>query len=143
MQTGVATFEYYIWSFKYPELAAWVPKGAAESFFDEATLYLDNTARSAIRDVKQRAVILGMITAHIAKLRAPIKGKEASPLVGRISNASEGSVSVAAELNVPAGSPQWYAQTQYGLGAWQAMGRVRGLRYLPGPRPQYNGVIPW
>lgn len=143
MEQGVASFDYYIWQFRFPELAVWVPQGLASSFFDEATLYLNNTPHSLIRDVKQRAIILGQITAHIAALRAPLKNQESSPLVGRISTASEGSVSVGVDLAGLPGTAVWFAQTKYGLMAWQAMAQFRGARYIPGPRPNYNGVLPW
>lgn len=142
--SGVATFNYTIWSFRYPELAPSVPPGMAEALWEEATLYVDNSPRSRIRDVKHRAIILGLVTAHIARLRVPINGVESSPLVGRINSASEGSVSVGTELPGMPGGSAWFAQTKYGLMAWQAMAQYRTAIYVRGPRPQYNGISnPW
>jgi hypothetical protein len=142
--TGVAVLDYTIWSFRYPELRRRVPLGMAQAFFEEAGLYLNNSACSRVRDVGTRAIILGMITAHIAAMRAPLEnGDEASPLVGRISNASEGSVSVATVLEGVPGTAAWWTQTKYGLQAWQALAPYRTARYLRGPAPRYDGVLPW
>lgn len=141
--SGVASFNYIIWSARYPELQSSVPMGMAQAFWEEATLYVANTPRSVVRDVAQRAIILGMVTAHIAALRAPLNGEPSSPIVGRVNSASEGSVSVGTVLEGLPGSAAWYSQTKYGLQAWQALAQYRTFRYVRGPRPQYNGVLPW
>jgi hypothetical protein len=137
-----AVFDYAAWALRYPELAGSVAETLAGAFWTEATLYLDPSAASVVGDVGQRGVILNMITAHIAKLNAPIGGQPASDLVGRISNASEGSVSVATALEVP-GTAGWWAQTRYGLSAWQALASYRTARYIPGPRarPAFNPAM--
>lgn len=127
---GVVTFRYDLWQFQYPELAQ-VPEGTASAYFEEATLFLDNSEFSVVRDVGKRALMLGMLVAHIAKLRYPLNGEAPSTLVGRISNASEGSVSVATDMTVP-GSAEWYAQTQYGMSYWAASAPYRTMRYVPG-----------
>lgn len=130
---AVASFDFSGWQFRYPELVPCVPEGMATAYFAEAGLYLDNTDCSPVQDVTTRALILGMITAHIAKLNAPVNDGEQQQLVGRISNASEGSVSVATAMTVP-GSAEWFAQTQPGLAAWQALARFRTFRYFTGRR---------
>ncbi|CAG4889335.1 DUF4054 domain-containing protein [Paraburkholderia gardini] len=137
---GVVIFQYNAWSARYPELAASVSQPQAQGYFNEATLYCDNTPCSVIRDLCMRAVLLNMVTAHIAALNAPLNGEASSPLVGRISNATEGSVSVGTQLDMPAGSAQWYSQTKYGLAYWQATAQFRSMRYVPGPVPIAN---PW
>lgn len=137
---GVVTFQYNAWSERYPELAASVSQPQAQGYFNEATLYCDNTPCSVIRDLCMRAVLLNMVTAHIAALNAPLNGEPSSPLVGRINSASEGSVSVGTQLDMPAGSAQWYSQTKYGLAYWQATAQFRSMRYVPGPVPIAN---PW
>lgn len=132
-------FDYVGWSARYPELAGSVVQSLARLYFNEAALYLDNTASSIVRDVTSRAVILNQITAHIAKLNAVINGQPASDLVGRISNGSEGSVSVAADYGAPAaGSEAWYVQTRYGAAAWAAMTPYRTMHYRPGPGAMFN-----
>jgi hypothetical protein len=137
---GVVIFDYGSWATRYPELAAWVSPSLAQLYFNEAALYCDNTPTSIIQDLTIRAMLLNMVTAHIARLNAALNGQASSPIVGRISNATEGSVNVTAELNLPAGSAQWFAQTKYGASYWQATAIYRSMRYVPGRRPIAN---PW
>lgn len=129
---GAVAFDYVIWAARYPELAAWVGQPLAQAYFAEATLYCDNTPTSVITDPGQRAVLLGMVTAHIAALNAPLNGQPSSSLVGRIGQATEGSVTVQTTLDMPPGSAQWFAQTKYGAAFWQATASFRTIRYVPG-----------
>jgi hypothetical protein len=130
---GVAIFVYADWSALYPQLALWIGAPAAQQYFNMATIYLDNTPTSLVQDVTQRTMLLYMLTSHIAQLLAPQNGQNASPLVGRISDATEGSVTVRAEMKYPEGSAQWYQQTSYGAMYWAATTQYRTMRYLPGP----------
>lgn len=128
---GVVVFDYSVWSARYPELAASVMQPLAQSYFCEATLYCDNTPCSPISDLCQRALLLGMMTAHIAALNAPLNGEASSPLVGRISGATEGSVSVQTQNDYPAGTVQWFQQTKYGAAFWAATAQFRTMHYVP------------
>lgn len=138
MTCDVVSFDYVIWSSRYPELAMSVNQPAAQGFWYEAQLYCDNTPCSPVRDLIQRAVLLGMMTAHIASLNAPLNGQPSSPLVGRISNATQGSVSVATQNDYPPGSAQWFQQTKYGAAFWQATAQYRTMQYVPGYAPFNN-----
>lgn len=147
---GVVVFDYARWSGRYPELAGFIAEPTAELYFAEAQLYCDNTECSPIRDANPggvRELLLNMVTAHIAALNAPLNGNPSSPLVGRISNATEGSVTVAAELNLEPGSSQWFAQSKYGLAFWQATRRYRSARYVAVPGQvnpySYQGFPGW
>lgn len=125
---AVVSFNYATWSARYPELSA-VGSDLAQAYFNEATLYLDNTDASLVQDINARATLLNMLTAHIAQLNMP----GSSPLVGRITNASEGSVSVATTYSdAMPGSMAWYVQTKYGASYWQATAQYRMMRYIPG-----------
>lgn len=130
---SVVTFDYGAWAARYPELAQYVSPTQAAAFFAEAGMYCDNTDLSPVTNLTSRAVLLNMLVAHIAALNVPL-GAPSSPLVGRISSATEGSVNVSAELNLPAGSSQWFAQTKYGVAFWQASAKYRMFRYVNGPR---------
>jgi len=130
---GIVTFNYTIWALRYPELAGSVDMPTALGYFDQACLFLDNSPCSPVRDVGRRAIILGMITSHVAALLATINGQPASPLVGRIASAAEGSVNVSTDLAVP-GSAAWWAQTKYGLLAWQALAPYRTALYVMAPQ---------
>ncbi|MDN7490591.1 DUF4054 domain-containing protein [Burkholderia sp. AU45274] len=137
---GVVTFSYADWSARYPELAASVTSQTAQLYFNEAQLYCDNTPTSLITDTSpggERELLLNMVTAHIAALNAPLNGQPSSPLVGRISNATQGSVSVQTDFQVP-GSAAWFAQTKYGAAYWQATTKYRSMLYVRGPVPIVN-----
>lgn len=131
MAAGIISFNYANWGARYPELAQYVDDVRAQMFFVEATLYCDNTASSPIVDATvggQRDLLLGMLTAHIAALNADL-GKKSPTLVGRINTATQGSVSVGTEMQLPPGSAQWYAQTKYGIAFWTATRRFRRFLY--------------
>lgn len=133
-------FDYSAWAARYPELAASVPQTRAQTFFNEAGLYCDNTASSRVTDDTpggQRAMLLNMVVAHIAALNAPAGGNPASPLVGRISNATEGSVSVQTQNDYPPGTVQWWQQTKYGAAFWAASAQFRGMRYYAPPARRF------
>jgi hypothetical protein len=143
---GVVTFSYADWSAAYPELAASVTQGQVQGYFNQAQLYCDNTPQSLITDASPggiRETLLNMVTAHIAALNAPLNGQPSSPLVGRISSGTQGSVSVQTQFDVAPGSAQWFAQTKYGAAYWQATTQYRSMRYVPGPQPFRPGRTPW
>ena len=136
--SGTAVFNYNFWLAVYPEFTTTTTAGQGQEYFNLATLYLDNTPCSQVPLTDAagnplRIRILGMMTAQIAQLLAGSSIQPVSPLVGRISNAAEGSVSVATELNVPV-SAAWFAQTRYGLLAWQALAPFRSALYIPAPQ---------
>lgn len=139
---AVAVFNYGVWAAQYPELAPSINEALATVYFREAGLYLDNTDTSPVCDVNVRGMYLDMLVAHIGKLRATINGVAPSPLVGRISSATEGSVSVSAEMNTP-GSAAWFMQTPYGAAYWAATALYRTMHYVPGaPSPSLYPFAP-
>ena len=111
---------------RYPEFAT-LSAMTLGLYFAEATIYLDNTDCSRVTDLGQRAVMLNAIVAHIAALADPNRA-----LVGRISTATEGSVSVSADMGPPSGSAAWFQQTKYGAAYWQMTAAYRTAHYIPG-----------
>lgn len=139
-QAGVVTFDYSVWGTRYPELVRWVSGPAAQEYFNEATLYLNNTPCSPVSDLTQRAQLLNMLTAHIAALNAALDGQPSPNQVGRISSASEGGVSVSFDMGAGASeAAAWFQQTKYGAAYWRAIAAYRTMRYFASPRP-YLGV---
>ena len=116
------SFDYNIWSARYPEITGVSPDLAA-AYFAEAQLYCDNTDTSPIPET-ERALLLNMLVAHIARLTT----MSSAGIVGRISSASEGSVSVGIEYLQP-GTGQWFNQTTYGAAFWQATAKYRTFQY--------------
>jgi hypothetical protein len=130
---GVVTFDYAAWVARYPEFDA-IEQSLVLDYFDEATGILDNTPCSIVQDTTQRARLLNMLTAHIAAMNSGVNGQAASPLVGRVSNATEGSVSVAAEYPTTSDNA-WFLQTKYGAAYWQATAYLRTFNYVPAWQP--------
>lgn len=140
--TGVVVFSYATWIARYPEFST-VTAPVAQLYFDEATLYLSNTECSVVVDTARRAVLLNMLTAHIAALNAKnAAGQLAASLVGRIDSATEGSVSVHADMPGVTGNSAWFQQTPYGAAYWQATAQYRTMRYVPGPVTPIPFVYP-
>jgi hypothetical protein len=130
---------YAAFTARYPEFAS--PGGAQpvssdlyQAYWNEATLYQANDGAGPINDCARALMLMNMLVAHIASLNAPnANGTSASNTVGRVSNASEGSVSVGLDNQYPPGTPQWYQQTKYGSAWWAATAQYRTMRYRPGP----------
>lgn len=128
---AAVTFNAASFKARYPEFAA-VADPALLSCFDEACLYLSNGDNSPVGNVTRRAVLLNMLTAHIAFIGGLISTDNMPRPVGRISQAAEGSVSAAFE-NLAPGSATWFQQSQYGAAFWQATSSLRGFRYVSRP----------
>ena len=129
---GIIPFDYSLWQTAFPELSS-VSQMAAGLYWDMACIFLNNTYSSVVTDSSragQRNNLLNFLTAHIAKLLLPQNGE--TPPVGRISNASEGSVSVA--FDMPSNpNAAWFNQTAYGALFWAATAQYRTMRYIPAP----------
>ena len=118
---------------RYPEFAA-VADQTLAACFDEACLYLSNGDSSRVQNLARRATLLNMLTAHVAYIGGLLSTDGMPRPVGRVSQASEGSVSAAFEGVPPTpGSGAWFQQSQYGAAFWQATSSLRGMRYIPCP----------
>lgn len=127
---SVVVYNPAAFKIRYPEFST-VTDVLLQAYFDEATLYLNNTDSSRVSDIAQRTTLLNMITAHIAAMNGSgVNGQGASPLVGRISSATEGSVTVQTTYsNDTPGSMAWFVQTKYGAAYWQATAPYRTMQY--------------
>ena len=131
MATGIVAFDPTAFKARYPEFVN-VSDALLQDYFGEATIYLANTEDSRVQDVAQRGVLLNMLVAHIAQLNAGSTTQPASPLVGRVNTATEGSVSVGTDMGVVPFTAAWFLQTKYGASFWQATARYRTMQYVPG-----------
>lgn len=136
----IVIFDPTAWKAQFPPFA-YLTDDQARGYFAQATLFLRNDGGGPIRDAAQQIAILNLVTAHVAKLFAPLAdGQPASTIVGRISSASEGSVSVSAEMSANGSEGKdWFLQTPYGAAAWQALAPFRTMRYVPAP--QYTSGV--
>lgn len=131
--SGVVTFDPVVFAQRYPQFAA-VSAPVLQSLFDEATLFLNNTPGSIVRDVTERTVLLNLVTAHVGTLSgvaAPAGAGSTATQVGRVSSAAEGSVSASLDMGAVPNTAAWWLQTQYGATYWQATAKYRTMRYLP------------
>ena len=146
---GSVTFNYQTWVQRYPEFAN-VSQALAQAYFDEASLYFANCGWTG--SLPQAPTLLNMLTAHIAWLYAPrdangnpsSTGQAASPLVGRISSAGEGSVNVSTELTQSGGPSQsFFTQSKYGFSFFQATAQFRTGHYFARPTIVADGIFPY
>ena len=99
---------------------------------------------------------LYLLTAHIGYLTAPRDANgnpttqqgagSVSQMVGRVTSASQGSVSVSSDMQASGGtySQAYFMQTQYGAAYWELTKSLRTFQYfatptiVPGPRPGFR-----
>ena len=146
----VVNFSYASWIARYPEFdpensnsVQPVSSPLATQYFNEATVYQANNGAGPIRDATLALTLMNMLVAHIASLNtANANGTPAPNIVGRISNASEGSVSIGTDNQYPPGSPQWFQQTKYGAAWWAGTAQFRTMRNVVGPAtvPAFGGA---
>ncbi|MCP9318915.1 DUF4054 domain-containing protein [Acetobacter persici] len=142
-------FDAQVWQTRYPALFATVGAEGAQACFDQASLFLANDATSPVSNLSRRAILLGLITAHLAQLGfgaggalassasstsglSTSSGMEQPTLVGRITSARMGSVAVEADMGPVTASQSWWTQTPYGAAYWAATAFLRTARYVPG-----------
>jgi Protein of unknown function (DUF4054) len=133
----------------YPEFAGLANPVMANSFAD-ATLLLNNSCGSEVSDADQRMSLLYTLTAHCLLIdRGTNDGQgnvtSAQGIVGRIDNASEGSVSVSASYNNDVSqSEAYYIQTKYGAKFWEQTAYIRTATYIGAPSVGPNAPgFPW
>jgi hypothetical protein len=136
---AVAVFVAADFKAAYPAFAA-VPDALLQAFFSIATIYLRNDGSGPVRDTNLQTQLLWMLTAHVGQISGALNpGGVPSGLVGRITSASEGSVSVSSDYpSTP--NNAWFVQTPYGAMYWQATAAFRMARYLPGPTRFGTGI---
>jgi hypothetical protein len=133
------SFNYNTWVTRYSEFAS-VDPFLVNDYFIEATIFHRNDGGGPVANSNQQLLLLNMATAHICALNAPQNGQPSPTLVGRISQASEGSVNVSADMDLPPGSAQWWNQTKYGAAYWAATAVFRTFRYKAAWPRNFN---PW
>ena len=112
--------------------------GLAAELFEEAGNYLSNADTSPVQDVTSRLRLLGMLVAHLAQMSVGSSIRPATGLVGAITSASEGSVSVGLESAGVTAANAWYMMTTYGANFWNATAYLRMFRYMPGRQPSFD-----
>ena len=114
---------------RYPEFTAVNAANALRlpALFSEASLYSNNPRINAATQL----VYLNMLTAHLSFIYGDLAADGQVRPVGRVSQASQGSVSASFEGVPPTpGTGAWFQQSQYGAAFWQATSGRRAFHYL-------------
>lgn len=142
--SGIVVFNYLEWIQQYPEFGP-VTQPQAQSFFNRVTIGgpVDNTPGSPIQDLFERTILLNLAVAHMAFLFGP--GPNGGPprgAVGRVSQATEGSISATLDYSIPSGPLEaWWNQSPFGAEFYASTLRYRTAFYMPSlPRCAPFGV---
>lgn len=137
---AIVQFDFGLFARSYPQLAG-IGEPMAEQFFTIAQDIHRNDGGGPIGNPVQQLNLLNMVVAHLAQLYAPrdgsgnpsATGTAAPTLPGRISSATEGSVSVQTEALTAfnTAQAQYFSQTTYGQLYWAATAFARTGRYRP------------
>jgi hypothetical protein len=137
------TFNYQQWAARYSEFDT-VPEPTVLAYAAEAQVHHRNDGSGPVEDPTVQLVLLNMMTAHVAKLYATVEGQKPSGLVGRVSAAATGPISVSLDpFSGVAGAQQWLLQTQYGASYWAATAPYRRMRYRVGPQRNFDAPYPY
>lgn len=128
---AVATLDITAFKAAYPMFATLTDPQITEAF-TLATIYLRNDGTGPVRTTALQTSLLYMLTAHLAAMMYGVSGAAPAGTVGRVTSASEGSVSIGMDWPTTA-SNAWFLQTPWGANFWQATAGYRMGRYLAGP----------
>lgn len=129
--SGVVVFDPSEFRLLYPSISA--TDEQLEMYFAMAETFLDNTECSIVKDLDARKTMLYLLVAHIALLSQ--QAESGNPVVGRISNATEGTVSVGLDYGTMGNNERWYLQTPWGAMYWQMSKKYRSMVYRLGIAP--------
>lgn len=137
------TFDYPTWTAMFPEFATLTPAQGSAYFMRATGSIIANDVTNPIYGDGNLPYLIYLVTAHVAWLNCPkdgggnpaATGAPASQQVGRISGATEGSVSVQFDWPMGDASAQekYLAQTKYGAEYWAATAQYRTARYCARP----------
>lgn len=146
----VVAFDYASWAALFPQFGVTTPSFTALTqeqvvgvILPLAEQYCRNDGGGRVCNAGVQAQLLNLMVAHVAQLLFGSSTQPMSPLVGRISNAIEGSVSVGTDFPTTP-SNAWFVQTPYGAAFWQLSLPFRLGKYVPrvAPQRQLSGG-PW
>lgn len=128
---GVVVFDPAAFIVNFPQFAT-VAEAALTYNFQRACQILDNTDCSPVCDLTERALLLDLLVAHITALNQGVNGVAPSGLVGRVSDATQGTIHVGTDYGPTSAAAAWYLQTQWGAEYWNDTAKYRTMRYVPG-----------
>lgn len=132
---AVVTFDPAAFKLAFPEFEQ-VPDARLTAIFNMVTATtIDNTDASIVTDVPARSALIDLLVAHMLTLYGYTAiGGQIVPghgVVGRVSSATEGTVSTSLEYRAAATATEaWYNQTPYGAQYWAFTAQYRSFRYV-------------
>lgn len=133
----VVQFDYQAWLALFPEFS-YISLAQATAYFNVATTLNRNDGGGPVSLAATQSTLLNYVVAHLCFLYSPPGGDGPKP-VGRISSATEGSVSVSLDLPGKASeSRDFWVQSTYGQLYWAMTAPYRTFRVVP-----YCGGPPW
>lgn len=135
----VVTFNYANWALLFPQFSNLTQTQVTTLILPLAEQYCRNDGGGPVSSCATQTNLLNLMVAHVAQLMFGSATQPLSPLVGRLSNATEGSVSVGVDFPTTPNNA-WFSQTPFGAAFWQATAPYRTMRYLPGRRQLFS---PW
>lgn len=137
----VVAFNYASWSSMFPQFKSVTEAQIVGFVWPVAQQYCRNDGGGPVNKVETQTQMLNLMVAHIAQLLFGSTTQPASPLVGRVNSAAEGSVNVGTDFPTDP-SNAWFVQTQYGAMYWQMALPFRLARYIPKVTPLPRGLYP-
>lgn len=124
-------FDYAAWTALFPQFSNLTEQQVTQVILPLAEQYNRNDGGGPINSPELQTQALNLMVAHCAQILFGTAGTGGpSGLVGRVSSATEGSVSVQTEFpSSPAAA--WYNQTPFGAAWWVLIKPFRLHLYLP------------
>lgn len=140
---AVVQFDLAKWRALFPQFSNVTDQQVEGPVWTLAQQYCRNDGGGPVCDAGTQTELLNLMVAHIAQLLYGSTTQPVSPLVGRVSDATEGSVSVGTEFPMNP-SNAFFVQTTYGSLYWQLALPFRLGRYIPKVTQQVQpGAGPW
>ncbi len=133
----IVAFDYTSWAAMFPQFSALTEQQVEGLILPLAQQYHANDGSGPVLTASTQTNLLNLMVAHVAQLMFGPNGTGANGAVGRISNATEGSVSLQTEFPTEA-TNAWFLQTQWGAMYWQACAPYRTMRYIPANRRKFG-----
>jgi hypothetical protein len=122
----------------YPEFANATDTRLTDIFNLVQYTMIDNTDNSPVMDPNFRTQLIYMAMGHLLLIYGLAPAQRSDGTLdntppGRISSATEGTITTAFQMEVTNanGSAAWWNQTKYGAMYWMATARFRSFRYFP------------
>lgn len=139
----VVTFNYTNWAALFPQFSNLTEQQVTGPVLTLAEQYCRNDGGGPVTNEALQTEMLNLMVAHVAQILYGSTTQPVAPTVGRLSSATEGSVSASFDFpTTPTNA--WFLQTPYGAAYWQLTTPFRRFRYISKitPQPQITGG-PW